>query len=274
MYSIHSSHEGKLMTLRSLVVGLVVWLLCAPAAWAYGPPDFSQRPDGEECIVDEADLITPVDERTVRRICEELRKQKAIVIMVVTIHSMDEHGAQGWFIESFARMLFDQWGIGHERVNGRDWNKGILLLVSRVDRQARIELGAGYGRLYDDDAEVIMNGHIVPRFKRGEFSEGILAGVRALDKLARDQELPPRYVPSWLYGVCIGFVVLMLLTVISLIRRGRRGWAWLGWGALFTVFGYLLLTSGRSAGSFPGGSFSGGSFGGGFSGGGGATGSW
>ena len=54
-------------------------------------------------------------------------------------------------IETYARILYDEWGIGHKRITvkgpgvGRSadipWNKGILLLVAVDDRKARIELG-------------------------------------------------------------------------------------------------------------------------------------
>ena len=61
--------------------------------------------------------------------------------------------------------------------------------------------------------------------------------------------------------------------MISLVRHGSSGWAWLLWGAVFAIIGvvlYRLLTSSSRGG----GGFSGGSFGGGSSGGGSATGSW
>ena len=78
---------------------------------------------------------------------------------------------------------------------------------------------------------------------------------------------------AFAHGLAIG---LMVFTIVSLIRRGASGWAWLFWGAIFSLIGYLLysfLRSSMSSGG-GGGGFSGGSFGGGYSGGGGATGSW
>ena len=93
---------------------------------------------------------------------------------------------------------------------------------------------------------------------------------------------------------------LALFTVVSLIRSGTGGWAWLFWSALLgSIATVLYILPGRhgyyrrrrgycryfddpddsgggffGGGGFSGGSFSGGSFGGGSSGGGGATGSW
>lgn len=234
-----------------------------------------KRPGERDFVVDLADLISSSDEQRIREMATKLLNDKATPIIVVTIESMDKYGGAGMRIETFAHLLFDQWAIGHAKLDGQLWNTGILLLVSRDDRKARIELGAGWKHEQDSLAQQIMDEQIVPRFRQGDFSGGIVAGVEALDKMARGLELPKRPTPWWqpvLVAVAIG---LMIFTVISLIRRGASGWAWLFWGAIFSIIGYLLYSFLRSSMNSGGdGGFSGGSFGGGYSGGGGATGSW
>jgi uncharacterized protein len=187
---------------------------------------------------------------------------------------MASHGGAGLRIETFARLLFDQWGIGPEKIAETSWNYGMLLLVSKGDRKARIELGAGWRHDKDLAAQQIMDDLIVPRFRQGDFSGGIRAGAEALDKLARDLQLPTKPVPASTYWIGAAMLGVVIFTVVSLIRRGSSGWAWLFWGAVFAIIGTILyhLASSRSSGS--GGGYSGGSFGGGFSGGGGASGSW
>jgi uncharacterized protein len=230
-------------------------------------------PGDREFIVDLADFLEPAHEQKVRQICDKTLTDTAAPIIVVTIRSMANHCDIRMRIESFAMLLFNQWGIGHEKINGVVLNHGILLLVSQDDRKARIELGAGWGRTHDVAARQIMDGHIVPRFKGRDFSGGILAGVTALDKLARGFEIPRPPRPWWHYALVVGVVALAAWTFVSLARRGAGGWAWLFWAAVFGMIGFFLhqLLTSRSSG---GGVFSGGSFGGGFSGGGGATGSW
>ena len=145
----------------------------------------------------------------------------------------------------------------------------------RDDRKACIELGAGWGREKDPLCENIMADQIVHRFKQGDFSQGILAGVRALDLMARDKPLPTVPRPWWHYALLLGAAGLAVFTVVSLIRSGAGGWSWLFWGVVFSVIGYVLYTIlAISNSSGRGGSFGGGSFGGGSSGGGGAFGSW
>lgn len=235
-----------------------------------------KRPGERDFIVDLADLIASSNEQRIREIATKLLNDKATPIIVVTIESMAKYGGAGMRIETFAHLLFDQWSIGEAKVNGQLWNTGILLLVSRDDRKARIELGAGWKHDQDSLAQQIMDEQIVPRFRSGDFSGGIVAGVEALDKMARGLELPRPPTPWWqpvLVALAIGLVIF---TVVSLIRRGVSGWAWLFWGAVFSIIGYLLYSFLRSSMNSGGGNggFSGGSFGGGYSGGGGATGSW
>ena len=97
-------------------------------------------------------------------------------ITVVTIGSMARFGGAGYSIEKFARAWFNHWTIG---------NRGILLLVSRDDRKARIELGADWGHRFDARTDRIMSRDILPKFKNADYSVGIADGVRELASMAK-----------------------------------------------------------------------------------------
>jgi len=246
-----------------------LYLIVASGASAI---EIDLRPPGDrEFVRDLAGLLDPAAVDRIRTISDSLLKDKATPIIVITIESMAKHGGEGMRIETFATLLFDQWGIGHATLDKQEWNTGILLLVSRDDRKARIELGGGWGRREDALCRQIMDEQIIFHFKQGRFTEGIVAGVVALDKMGRKLELPTRPRPWWHYALAVGFIGLAVFTIVSLIRNGSSGWAWVFWGVVFALLGtilYQMMTRRDSGGS------SGGSFGGGFSGGGGATGSW
>ncbi len=227
---------------------------------------FPERPEERGFITDGASLIGDSDDEEIREIADSLLTDTAVPIIVVTIQSLAEYNAYDG-IESYARDLFDEWGIGLA-----EWNHGILLLVSVEDRKARIELGADWGRRKDGDTDYIMDTLIVPAFKRGDYSEGILAGVRGLDAMARDLSIPSPPKPYWYYPAMIGLALLAVFTFVSLYRRGSSGWAWMFWLVVFAAI-FVILRAAASASRSSGG-FSGGSFGGGSSGGGGSTGSW
>lgn len=261
---------NTLKTVVSPILPLLVLAAAVVASWAGAQEITIERPGERDFVRDFANLLTLEDETTIRETCDALLTDQAIPIIVVTIDRMANYGGAGMRIETFAMLLFNQWEIGIEEINGEYWNRGILFLVARDDRVARIELGDGWGRAADPDAIRIMDEQIIPRFRSGEFSQGITQGVLALDKLARGEELPSKPVSRSSLILTAVMIGLAIFTIVSLIRRGSGGWAWLFWAAVFGIIGYMLYNAARSRG----GGFSGGSFGGGFSGGGGATGSW
>jgi len=265
---------GNRHSSRSIVCYVTISALCLMIASSASAIEIDLEPPGDrEFIRDFAGLLDSDSEEHIRKLCDSLLTDKATPIIVITIESMAKHGGEDMRIETFATLLFDQWRIGHATLGKLEWNTGILLLVSRDDRKARIELGGGWGRREDALCRQIMDEHIIFRFKQGQFSEGIVAGVEALDKMGRKLKLPTRPRPWWHYALVVGFIGLAIFTTVSLVRRGASGWAWIFWGVVFALVGTILYQMMTSRGN-GGGGFGGGSFGGGSSGGGGATGSW
>lgn len=238
------------------------------------------RPGDREFVRDQAQMLSGQDRTEIIKICDRLLSDKATPIVVVTIEKMSDHGGAGMRIETFARLLFDQWEIGHAQLGGQPWNTGILLLVSRGDRMARIELGNGWGREKDALTEQIMHEQIIPYFKQGDFSGGIKAGVVGLEAMARERPLPPGAIgdskssPKYHPLVIVAVIGLVIFTVVSLARHGSDGWAWIFWAVVFSLVGWLLYEMLINRSHRGRDSFGGGSFGGGYSGGGGASGSW
>ena len=222
---------------------------------------FPDKPSKEHFFVDEAKLLDEQARKAIDATALALLKEERIPLFVVTIPSLSAYEASGLGIEPYAKALFDAWGIGSP-----DRNYGMLLLVSAGDRQARIELGAGFEHRYDTQASDIMQSLIVPAFKRGDFSTGISDGVRGLDAMARGLQLPRPTAPWWFWPVLIGGAIFLGALIYNLFKSGKSGWAWALIAALAVLI-FFLLRAAAAGGS-------GGGFGGGSSGGGGATGSW
>jgi len=238
---------------------LVVAMMVAGSAFAATYPN---KPSKENWYVDNASLLTPEAAQKINSVALKLFSDDKVPLYVVTIRSLADYDAAGHSVEGYATDLFNKWGIG-----SKDRNYGMLLLVSVGDRKARIELGAGWGHKYDRQAKNIMADLIVPAFKRGDFSTGIVDGVRGLDALARGLALPKPKAPWWFLPLIVLVGIGLVALIYNLFKTGRSGWAW----ALIVALGVLLFFILRSAAQSGG---SGGGFGGGSAGGGGATGSW
>lgn len=244
-----SGAAGRWMT--AIAFGFACLLLggAVPAHAELPPP-----PAGNGVVVEDvANVLSPDAGSEIASILGALLEDGMPPVVVVTVHSLG-----GQRIEAYASQLFDTWGIG-QKIR----NRGVLLLVALGDRKARIELGAGWGGGEHFTSRQIMDSHIVPAFRRGDFDTGVLDGVRAIDAMIRAEPMPRPTRPWWFWPTLVLFFAAVVAIAVSLFRSGRTGW---GWAFLIAVGAFLFLVL-RCAPRR-------GSFGGGFSGGGGVTGSW
>ncbi len=210
-------------------------------------------------------------------------------------------------IEQYGIRVAETWKLGRRGVDD-----GALLLIAKDDRELRIEVGYGLeGALPDAIANRIIDEIIVPRFKRGDFYDGLDAGVTAMINVIHGEPLPPpsrRAAASGKYDIefllFMGFGLVVVVGGILRVVLGRLPAALLMGGALGAVawfiaasllvaglvgamaFVFVLLGGlgrgfmgyggGFGSGGFGGGGFGGGGFsgGGGGFGGGGASGRW
>lgn len=138
--------------------------LCTAVAQSY-PQDV------DFYVNDYADLLDDTQEEALRNTLDELYQERDIEFTVLTINRMSDYGHNG-SIESFATGLFNTWGIGDA-----NRNDGLLLFVSRFDRELRIEVGSGYGDSLNAPMKRIIDNKIVPYFRLDDYAEGIRIGV-------------------------------------------------------------------------------------------------
>lgn len=235
-------------TRRAVQLAVLLMALLAPmASDAVSQPSFPAPPPAGHVISDAAGVIGKEDGAEIGRMAAALLAEKGYPISVVTIRSLAAQGAGGHTIERYAAELLQSW---HQDERGR--SHGMLLLVAAEDRVARIQLGSAWGSAHDDRARRVMDRLILPAFRKGELSTGILDGVRGFDAMGRQLALPAVGQPSWmpralvvegldqpwwmLPALVAGGLVLMV-GVVSLARRGRQSWAW---AAAAFIFALLL----------------------------------
>src|SRR3982751_6514092 len=119
-------------------------------------------------IVDQANVIPAETRNAIEPKLADLETKSGIQLVVATVRSLD-----GQEIEPYANELFRAWKLGEKTKNN-----GVLLLVAPNERRVRVEVGYGLeGTLTDALSKVIIANAITPRFKSGDFSDGISRGV-------------------------------------------------------------------------------------------------
>jgi uncharacterized protein len=227
----------------------------------------------------------------------EQRKGSQIAVLLVPT-------TQPEAIEQFSIRVVEAWKIGRQGVDD-----GVLLLVAKDDRAVRIEVAYGLeGALPDVIADRIIEQVIVPRFRNGQFYEGIDAAVDRIVAVLDGEALPepaqraqPRSRSSEGFGSVLPLFLMILFVGSGILRRMLGGFGgaaatagiagFLVWlltsvviisiGAAVIAFLFTLLGGGGGGprGGWTGrrrsgwgGGFGGGGFGGGFGGGGGWSG--
>ena len=144
--------------------------LAAPAAAQGGWPA-----ETGDAVTDLADVITAEHEDSIRAMLSQLRATAGVDARVVTISAMRDYPVGASTIESFATGLFNAWEIDDAASND-----GVLLLVSVGDRQVRVELGDGAPPHMDARARTLVDEYVLPHFRRGEMSAGIVSGAEGI----------------------------------------------------------------------------------------------
>jgi uncharacterized protein len=183
-------------------------------------------------VTDFADMISPDREQSLSTQLTQFKTETSTEIAVVTIPNLG-----GDSIENYANELFREWGIGT-----KENNNGVLLLVSKEDRQMRIEVGYGLeGALPDATASSIIRNDITPLFKQNEYDAGIQTGVDKIIQATRGEYVAPPEEKKGISGNVIEilfFVFIFGFNILISILAPSKSW-WLG-GVIGAVVGGLV----------------------------------
>ncbi len=169
----------------------------------------------------------------------------------------------------------DEYSIGtamQNKIGTKKNDNGVLLLVVKNDKKARIEVGYGLeGVLTDALSSSIIRNVMIPYFKQGDYYDGVSSGISAIILATRGEYKAVKHARSRDSHSGIFTLLFVLFFIISFfIRGGRRGGGFFYYGG-FGGGGFGSGGGFSSGGGFGGGGFSGG---GGSFGGGGASGGW
>ena len=249
--------------MKRFIICLLLLLQTFVAAYAGAAPAIPPRPAAGSGIYvqDYAGVISDADKQQMLSLGAELDNKTTAQLAVLTINTLD-----GEPIEDYALKVLRQWGIG-----SKEQNNGALIVVAVKDRRSRIEVGYGLeGSLPDGLTGRIQDQYMIPYFKEGNYSKGILQGYKAAaGKIAQgyNTELsgakyqaagtqPQKNTGSSLDDLLFALGLIGFLLVDNILL-----------GGFFTRILLLLIFRGRGGGGGRG-------FGGGSGGGGGSSRSW
>ena len=150
---------------KLFLAGIFAVLSCLPVL-ALVVPD---RPSGR--VTDRTGTLTRDQILRLEQKLAAFERETTNQIAVLLIPSLE-----GDSLEDYSIRLAEKWKIGQQ---GR--NNGVILLIVKNDRKLRIEVGYGLeGALPDALAGTIIRNEISPRFREGQFYQGIDAGVNAV----------------------------------------------------------------------------------------------
>ncbi len=219
-------------------------------------------PDLTSPVMDTAGIIDSATSDSLDQAIRALKDAHGTQVTVFTFPSLEDHS-----IEEVGIKTAEKWKLGQKgRAGSNDasLDKGVILLVAVKEHKIRVEVGQGAeGSLPDIAAKDIIQDKMVPLFKAGRMSDGILVGVYEIAQKT-DPDVDLR---SYLQG--------QRPKETNRQSRGSEGGGMPLFEIIFLILIFIIgvarIGGGRGGGFWGGGGFIGGS---GFGGGGGGSGGW
>ncbi len=157
-----------------LAIGLVMVMVMG--AWAQiAIPELKSR------VTDLTATLSPHEIALLEQKLSNFEEKKGSQIAVLIVPTTRPES-----IEQYALRVAESWKLGRKNIDD-----GALLIIAKNDRTLRIEVGYGLeGALPDAKAKQIIEQIIIPRFKSGNFAQGMEAGVDAMLRLLQGESLP------------------------------------------------------------------------------------
>lgn len=173
---------------------------------------FTSNPDG---ILSQA-AVARIDS-----ICYDLRHRGIAQTAVVAVAEIDSDD-----VFEFAYELFSKWGVGSKS------NSGIGILLVEEAREIRFVTGYGVeGALPDAICKRIQTQYMLPYFRNGDYSSGMVAGVEAIRSVLNGSELDAGgnddYISSEeepVFGIIAFFALMMIggMVILYLAIRASQ----------------------------------------------------
>ena len=166
----------------ALVLGMLSVVLPAGAQQLQAVPKLSGP------VVDTVGLLSPDTREALTQQLLALQERKGSQLAVLVVATTQPEP-----IEAYSIRVAEAWKLGRGKAgpSGQEVDDGVLLLVARDDRRARIEVGYGLeGAISDGIARRIIDQQLLPHFRQQDWDGGVQAAVDALQARIDGEALP------------------------------------------------------------------------------------
>ena len=212
-----------------LFLALTLLFLCRQPVSALEVPLLTGR------VNDYAGILAPATARQLEEVLQRFEATESTQIVLLTVPSLG-----GASLEDFSLRVVEAWQPGQHKLDN-----GALLLIARNDRKSRIEVGYGLeGRLTDLVSGRIIRDIMTPRFREGNFDQGVIDGISAMMAAVKGEfaATPNRQGQNKTVDPASLFISLLVLFSILGRMLARAPWLAAGIGAITApLFGALAL---------------------------------
>ena len=176
------------MKKRCLVTGVTLLLLLnchlliAQRQWKYKDVPNPKSSPSWNYVSNPDTILNDFTVTEINNYLKDLENATTDQVAVVVVKDIQDNKTP----KEFATSLFRHWGIGR-----KDVNNGLLILL--VVNQRRMEFEVGYGlesKLTDIKTQQIQQHYMVPYAKNGDYDNCVLAGLRQVIAILKNEPLP------------------------------------------------------------------------------------
>ena len=180
---------GIIMRRLGLYLAILLVIIASSNVQAAEVPP---NPDEEGIwVIDSAQVLSNTQFDILNEKCNQIYLESGKPIVILTIESYQDQGAEGWDKERYARFAFDEYGINDDN----NENKAILIFMSEQDRQFWTELGGGFSNEgWSGYVQEVFDYDVRPYLSENMWYEGLNAAVEGMERIVNQGEIT---YPEW-----------------------------------------------------------------------------
>ena len=173
------------------------------------------KPNPPQAVNDFGNFLEPFQKEALEKKVRDYNDSTSSAIVVITVPDL-----QGYDIAELSLKYLRELGIGT-----KEKNNGVLILVSKAERKARIETGLGMeGVLPDILAKQIIDDRMVPYFKENDYYRGFDNAIDAIIAAAAGEyKADPKARGNGKSGFPTIIILAVLFFIIMSFFKGGGG---------------------------------------------------